>query len=71
MNLKEILKSIVEKKIPVLLGDSLGEWTAQSLLDKLTEPMLKRKAYMQSGLYIAAVDDKGYLGDVLYRIKQS
>jgi hypothetical protein len=71
MSLKDILNSIVEKKVPVLLGDSMGEWTAESLLDKLSEPLLRRKAHMQPGLYIAAVDEKGYLGDVLYRIKQN
>ena len=31
--------------------------------------MLNRKAHMQPGMYIAEVDDGGYLGRVMYRIK--
>jgi hypothetical protein len=31
--------------------------------------MLKRQAYLQPGLYIALINDGGYLGEVLYRVK--
>jgi len=70
MRLKEILKKIVENKESVLLSDKQHDWEASVLLEKLSEPMLKTKAYLQPGLYIAEIDDGGYLGRVLYKIKQ-
>ncbi len=70
MRLKEILKKIVENKESVLLSDKQQDWEASVLLEKLSEPMLKTEAYLQPGLYIAEIDDGGYLGRVLYKIKQ-
>ena len=31
---------------------------------------LKRQAHLQNGLYIAAINEGGYLGDVMYKVKQ-
>jgi hypothetical protein len=31
--------------------------------------MLKKQAYFQPGLYIAEINDAGYLGHILYRVK--
>jgi len=31
--------------------------------------MLSRRAYFQPGMYIALINDGGYLGEVLYRVK--
>ena len=70
MNLKEILQKIVSENLPILLCDSDKEWEASVLLEELTEPRLKVNAHLQSGLYIAEIDHGGYLGRVLYRIKQ-
>lgn len=70
MSLREILEKLVETKDPILLCDSANEYNAGSLLEKLSVPMLKRKAHMQPGLYIAEVNDAGYLGQVLFKIKQ-
>ena len=70
MSLKEILEKIVEDDEPVLLADSNKDWEAIALLENLSEPMLKRKAHFQPGLYIAEINDSGYLGQVLYRVKQ-
>lgn len=70
MSLKEILEKIVEDDEPVLLADSNKDWEAIALLENLSEPMLKRKAYLQPGLYIAEINDSGYLGRVLFRVKQ-
>lgn len=70
MSLKQILQKIVEDKLPILLSDSIQDWEASALLDNLTEPRLKTNAYFQSGLYIAEIDPKGYLGRVLYKVKQ-
>ncbi len=69
MSLKEILEKMVEKETPVLLSDSNKDWEAGALLENLSEPMLKRAAYLQPGLYIAAINDSGYLGQVLYKVK--
>ncbi|MFB0566536.1 MAG: hypothetical protein ACETWK_12780 [Candidatus Aminicenantaceae bacterium] len=70
MSLKEILEKIVEDDEPVLLSDNKKDWEASVLLESLSEPMLKRRAHLQPGLYIAEINDSGYLGQVLYRVKQ-
>ncbi|MDO9548722.1 MAG: hypothetical protein Q7J65_07170 [Candidatus Marinimicrobia bacterium] len=70
MSLQEILKKIVENNYPILLADSDKEWEADALLTTLSAPALKLSAHMQSGLYIAEVNEGGFLGRVLYRIKR-
>ena len=70
MRLKEILQKIAKDKEPVLLSDGEEDWEARTLLENLSEPMLKRQAYFQPGLYIAEISDAGFLGQVMYRIKQ-
>jgi hypothetical protein len=70
MSLKEILQKIAKDKEPVLLSDSEKDWEAGALLKNLSEPMLKKQAYFQPGLYIAEINDAGFLGQVMYRIKQ-
>jgi hypothetical protein len=69
MSLKEILLRLTEEKVPVLLCDSQSEWEAESLLGSLSEPRLRASAYLQPGLYIAEINEGGYLGRVLYKIK--
>ena len=69
MSLKEILEKIVEAQMPVLLCDSSKDWEASALLETLSEPRLKTKAYLQPGLYIAEINETGYLGRVLYKVK--
>lgn len=69
MSLKEILEKIVEKQLPILLADHRQDWEANDLLATLSVPMLKRRAHFQPGMYIAEVSDGGYLGTVLFRIK--
>ena len=70
MVLREILEKIETEETPIWLSDQKGDWDAGDLLDKLSEPMLKRQVYLQPGLYIALINDGGYLGEVLYRVKQ-
>ena len=70
MVLREILEKIETEETPILLSDPKGDWNARDLLDRLSEPMLKRTVYLQPGLYIALINDGGYLGEVLYRVKQ-
>ena len=70
MSLREILTKLVENDTPILLNDANGDWEAKTLLETLPEPRLRRPAHLQSGLYIAEINDGGYLGRVLYKVKQ-
>ena len=71
MSLRDILEKLVEKSAPILLRDGNDkDWEAGALLEKLSEPMLKRRAHFQPGLYIAEINDGGYLGTVLFKVKQ-
>jgi len=67
MNLKDVLQKLVDEGNSVLLNDGDKISNAGDLLDNLSEPILNRKAHMQPGLYIAEIDDGGYLGKVLYK----
>ena len=69
MILQEILTGLVERQEPVLLNDGSTDWEADALLEKLSQPMLKRAAYLQAGMYIAEIDNRGYLGQVLYKVR--
>ena len=70
MSLQEILQTIVDKDYPILLSDSENDWDAGTLLSTLPTPSLRRTAHMQSGLYIAEINEGGYMGRVLYKIKR-
>lgn len=70
VRLKEILQKIVESKESILLSDKQQDWEASILLEKLSEHLLRTEAYLQPGLYIAEINEGGYLGRVLYKIKQ-
>lgn len=70
LNLKEILQKIVDDKESILLYDSNQDWEASILLETLSESKLKVNAYFQAGLYIAEIDPRGYLGRVMYKVKQ-
>ncbi|MEN8155235.1 MAG: hypothetical protein ABFR75_14565 [Acidobacteriota bacterium] len=69
MILKEILNEIVEKQQSILLCDSSDSFNAEELLASLSDTKLNIRSFYQQGLYIARIDDKGFLGDVLYRVK--
>jgi hypothetical protein len=70
VQLKEILQKMVNDKAPVLLSDNHQNWEASALLKSLSEPLLKRQAYLQPGMYIAEINDGGYLGSVIYKVKR-
>lgn len=70
MSLKEILEGIVQNNTPILLCSGDKEYEATTLLETLHPVKLKRQAHLQNGLYIAAISDGGYLGDVMYKVKQ-
>jgi hypothetical protein len=70
MQLKDILKKLVEDDELILLSDNGQDRTAGELLNSLSEALLKIEAYLQPGMYIAEINDRGYLGRVLYKIKR-
>jgi hypothetical protein len=70
VKLKEILQKMVNDKAPVLLSDNHQDWEAIALLKSLSEPLLKRQVYLQPGMYIAEINDGGYLGRVLFKVKR-
>jgi hypothetical protein len=69
MSLKDILQKLVIEKTQVLLADNQNEWEAKALLEELSETRLKTSAHMQPGLYIAEINEAGYLGRVLYKLR--
>lgn len=69
MSLRDILEKVVADRLPILLSDRNKDWEASELLEYLSIPMLKRPAHFQPGMYIALINDGGYLGEVLYRVK--
>ncbi len=71
MKLKEILTKIVHDKLPILLNDGETDRDALALLETLSEVMLQKSAHLQPGLFIAEMNSEGYLGQVLYKIKQN
>jgi len=71
VRLKEILQRIADTEEAVIFSDQKGEWSADDLLKRLSEPMLNREAHLQPGLYIAEINNGGYLGSVLFKVKSS
>ncbi len=70
MCLREILEKLASNGNDVLLCDGNNrDWEAGALLGELSGPMLKKQAYLQPGLYIAEINDAGYLSHILYRVK--
>jgi hypothetical protein len=70
MSLKEILQKMVEDGEPVLLLDSDKNWEASDLLNQLSQRTLGTRAHLQPGMYIAEINETGYLGRVMYRVKR-
>lgn len=68
MSLKEILEKIINENQPILLNDKQKNWEPGDLLDLLSKSRLKTKVYLQPGLYIAEINEAGYLGQVLYKV---
>jgi hypothetical protein len=70
MILREILQQMVDDGDTAKLSNGNGSVEAATLLKTLSEPMLNRTAHLQPGLYIAELDERGYLGRVLLRFTQ-
>jgi len=71
MTLREILQTMVADGNSTKLSSGNEAVEAGTLLQTLSNPMLERPAYLQSGLYIAEIDDRGYLGQVLFKFAKS
>ncbi len=67
MILKEVLQKLADDGNSTLLNDGEKISSANDLLNSLSEQILKRNAHLQPGLYIAEIDDAGYLGKVMYK----
>jgi len=70
MILQDVLEKMVTNSAPLLLSSSGEDWEAGSLLENLPGPKLKRRVHVQPGLYIAEINDAGYLGRILYKFKE-
>ncbi len=70
MILRDILQQIVDEGNTAEMSNGNGATEAVTLLKTLSEPMLNRQAHLQPGLYIAELDENGYLGRVLLRFTQ-
>jgi hypothetical protein len=70
MRLKEILQKMCDENQQYLLQENGRNWQASALLKELPESTLNIQAYMQYGIYIAEIDNGGYLGRVLYRLNK-
>jgi len=71
MTLQEILIRLDENGDDITLSSSSGVYTASGLLASLPLARLNTRAHVQPGLYIAEVDDKGYMGAVMYRFSEN
>lgn len=70
MSLREILQGLAGKEEKITLTKGNEEFDAASLLNNLPESKLNRKAHIQPGLYIAEINDSGYMGAILYKFKR-
>ena len=67
MKLREILQKLVQEGNLPNLRNGNGATDPATLLRQLSSPMLERPAYLQPGMYIAEINEAGYLGQVLFR----
>jgi hypothetical protein len=67
MTLRESLQKISSENNLTKLarGDDIVE--PAGLLEQLPESLLQKQVYVQPGLYIAEINEGGYLGQVLFR----
>ncbi len=69
MRLREILIGIATEQETILLCNSSNSFKAKELLASLPDTKLNIQSHYQQGLYIARINDKGFMGEVLYRVK--
>jgi len=66
-NLQEILQHLANTENPQLTDHNQTKSSASEFLNSLSEKKLKTRAFLQPGLYIAEINEGGYLGTVLFR----
>jgi len=69
-SLKDALNEIASGSGAPLLQSGGVDWEARDLLNSLPERKLERRVHFMPGFYIAAVEESGCLGEVLFRIKR-
>lgn len=69
MSLKEILQKLAGEENMTLYDNEKIPSEATVLLTSLSERMLNKKVHLQPGMYIAEINDKGYLGNIIFRFK--
>lgn len=69
MTLREILYDLASKNKKIKLNYDSEIFDLPGLLETLPEAVLNQKAYLQPGLYIAEMNEQGFLGEVLYSIQ--
>ena len=67
MKLREILQKLVDEGNLANINHLDKTTDASTLLKILSDPILESSAYLQPGLYIAEINEQGYLGTVLFR----
>jgi len=67
MTLRDILQNMAIENETIKLSHDNEVFDLHGLLETLPEPVLNRQAYLQPGLYIAEINEGGYLGEILLR----
>ena len=67
MTLRDILQKMAIEDHAIKLSHNDEIFDLNGLLETLPEPVLNRQAFLQPGLYIAEINEGGYLGEVLLR----
>ena len=67
MTLRDILEKIALEDHAIKLSHDNEVFDPNGLLETLPDPVLNRQAYLQPGLYIAEINEGGYLGEILLR----
>ena len=67
LTLRETLQKMVTEDGSTKLTKGQDILEPAVLLATLSDPLLDRYVYMQPGLYIAEINEGGYLGRVLFR----
>lgn len=71
MSLRDILNKMAVAEVDFKLADGNGSYGPGELLESLSASRLAVRSHYQPGMYIARIDEAGYLGAVMYRVQMS